>query len=232
IYSWPFAKAVEAGVGSAVCSYKMVNQTQSCQNSKMINGLLKEELDFQGFMLSDWAFLINGVQVRLIPTTESNPDNTQFSWRGSALIESVSNGPVPQPRVDDMVTRTMAVFFKLGQDKNYPAINFDYNTQNTFLDGQPLNQHVKYVFGLFTSLRSDHFKLIRTIGAASVVLLKNMNRALPLNTQKIKCLAILGPNPNGPNNCQNGNTECSQGTRAMGWGSGTAEFLYLWLPNC
>ncbi|KIJ25542.1 glycoside hydrolase family 3 protein [Sphaerobolus stellatus SS14] len=213
----------------------MVNQTQSCQNSKMINGLLKEELDFQGFMLSDWAFLINGVQVRLIvihrffasrlpaararlhrheharlhgiqPTTESNPDNTQFSWRGSALIESVKNGPVPQARVDDMVTRTIAAFFKLCQDKNYPGINFDYNTQNTFVYGQPLNQH-----------------LIRTIGAANVVLLKNMNRALPLNTQKIKCLAFLGPNPEGPNNCQNGNTDhrCSQGTRAMGWGSGT-----------
>jgi hypothetical protein len=44
------------------CSYNKINQTQSCQNSKLINGVLKEELDFQGFVLSDWAALINGVQ--------------------------------------------------------------------------------------------------------------------------------------------------------------------------
>jgi beta-glucosidase-like glycosyl hydrolase len=45
------------------CSYNKINQTQACQNSKLINGVLKEELDFQGFLLSDWAAMINGVQV-------------------------------------------------------------------------------------------------------------------------------------------------------------------------
>ncbi|KIJ30156.1 glycoside hydrolase family 3 protein [Sphaerobolus stellatus SS14] len=215
---WPSAGAVEAGVGIVMCSYNMVNQTQSCQNSKTINGLLKEELEVQGFMLSDWAALINGVQPTLAGTdmnmpgfmaygqpTESNPDNTQFSWWGSALIESVNNGSVPQARVDDMVTRTMAAFFTLGQEKNYPAINFDYNTQNTLVDGQPLNQHV--------DVKADHFKPIRTIGAASAVLLKNTNGALPLNAQKIN----------------NGNTDhgYSQDTFTMGRGFGTVELPYL-----
>lgn len=44
------------------CSYNKINQTQACQNSKILNGLLKEELDFQGFIMSDWAAMINGVQ--------------------------------------------------------------------------------------------------------------------------------------------------------------------------
>ncbi|KIJ34386.1 glycoside hydrolase family 3 protein [Sphaerobolus stellatus SS14] len=181
--------------------------------------------------------------INLAPVGLRNPENTQFSWWGSALIESVKNSSTPQARVDDMVTRTMGAFFKLGQEKNYPAINFDYNTQNTFIDGQPLSQHV--------NIQADHFKLIRMIGAASAVVLKNTNGALPLNAQKIKRtpliyaflislsnraasgLAILGsdagPNPDGPNNYQNGNTDhgCSQGTLAMGWGSETAEFPYL-----
>jgi beta-glucosidase len=39
------------------------------------------------------------------PQDEENPDNTTNSWWGSALIEAVRNGSVPEWRVDDMVTR-------------------------------------------------------------------------------------------------------------------------------
>jgi beta-glucosidase len=48
VYLWPFAEAVHAGVGSVMCSYNKINQTQACQNSKLMNGVLKEELGFQG----------------------------------------------------------------------------------------------------------------------------------------------------------------------------------------
>lgn len=53
IYMWPFAEAVRAGTGAVMCSYNRLNQTHACENSKLINGLLKEELDFQGFVMSD-----------------------------------------------------------------------------------------------------------------------------------------------------------------------------------
>ncbi|THH13125.1 hypothetical protein EW146_g7064 [Bondarzewia mesenterica] len=236
VYSWPFAEAVEAGVGSVMCSYNKVNQTQSCQNSKILNGILKEELDFQGFVTSDWAALINGVQPALAGTdmnmpgfkaygvgpVEPNPDNTTNSWWGSALIESVNNGSVPEARVDDMVIRTMAAYYKMGQDSSsYPAVNFNYNTEDTYLDGQLVNEHV--------NVQDDHYKVIREIGSASTILLKNTGSTLPLDATRIKRLAIVGsdagPNPDGPNGCSD--RGCDQGTLAMGWGSGTANFPYL-----
>jgi hypothetical protein len=34
--------------GSVMCSYQRVNQTFACENSKLINGIIKGELDFQG----------------------------------------------------------------------------------------------------------------------------------------------------------------------------------------
>lgn len=56
MYMWPFANAVNAGVASVMCSYSRVNQTYSCENSKMFNGLLKSELGFQGVSLRALCF--------------------------------------------------------------------------------------------------------------------------------------------------------------------------------
>jgi beta-glucosidase len=93
-------------------------------------GLLKEELDFQGFITSDWAALLEGVQPALagldmnmpgFPTYESGEHNLPSpveavnSFWGAALVEMVKNGSVPEGRVDDMVTRQLAAFYKLGQ---------------------------------------------------------------------------------------------------------------------
>ena len=47
--AWPFANAVKAGVSSVMCSYNRVNGSYGCQNSKMLNGVLKDELGFQGY---------------------------------------------------------------------------------------------------------------------------------------------------------------------------------------
>ena len=38
-----------------MCSYNRVNNSYSCQNSKLLNGLLKTELGFEGFVTSDWG---------------------------------------------------------------------------------------------------------------------------------------------------------------------------------
>jgi beta-glucosidase len=37
-----------------MCSYQQLNNSHSCQNSKLLNGILKDEMDFQGFVMSDW----------------------------------------------------------------------------------------------------------------------------------------------------------------------------------
>ncbi|KAG1251949.1 hypothetical protein G6F68_012020 [Rhizopus microsporus] len=54
IYLWPFARSVEAGVGSVMCSYNLINDTYACENDYTINTVLKGELGFKGFVQSDW----------------------------------------------------------------------------------------------------------------------------------------------------------------------------------
>src|SRR5882757_201613 len=55
IYVAPFLRSVMAGVTSVVCSYNLVNGTYACENNNTINGILKNELGFQGFVMSDWS---------------------------------------------------------------------------------------------------------------------------------------------------------------------------------
>lgn len=57
LYLWPFADAVRAGAGSIMCSYNRLNNSYGCQNSKTLNGYLKTELGFEGFVVSDWGAL-------------------------------------------------------------------------------------------------------------------------------------------------------------------------------
>jgi beta-glucosidase-like glycosyl hydrolase len=235
LYLWPFADAVRAGVGSIMCSYNQVNSSYSCQNSKVLNNLLKNELGFQGFVMSDWQAQHTGAASALAGLDMTMPGDTVFSsgysfW-GSNLTLAVLNGTVPEWRVDDMATRIMAAFFKVGMTVNQPPINFDSWTLNTYgplhasvgSDIQQVNFHV--------DVRGDHATLIRNIGARGTVLLKNSNNALPLN--KPKFVAVIGedagPNVLGPNGCSD--RGCDNGTLGMAWGSGSANFPYLVTPD-
>ena len=51
----PFADAVRAGVASVLCSYNQINNSYACSNSYTLNKILKAELGFQGFVMTDWG---------------------------------------------------------------------------------------------------------------------------------------------------------------------------------
>lgn len=62
--------------------------------------------------------------------------------------------------------------------------NFDQYKPDTYIDGVLVNEHV--------DVQRDHAELIRQIGAASTVLLKNINSSLPLVATSIQRLGIFG----------------------------------------
>lgn len=75
----------------------------------------------------------------------------------STLSRALENGTIPYERLDDMVTRIVASWYKLGQNNGYPSLD---TTRN--------------------ALSRERNELLREIGAKSIVLLKNENKALPL----------------------------------------------------
>ena len=236
LYLWPFADAVRAGVGSVMCSYNQLNNSYACQNSYLLNYLLKRELDFQGFVMSDWSAQHSGVGSVLAGMDMSMPGDVAFdsgtSYWGANLTIAVLNGTVPEWRVDDMAVRIMAAYYYVGRDNSSRPINFDSWSTDTFGYEHYI---VKEGYGLINEhidVRAEHGNLVRQIGAASTVLLKNTKNTLPL-TGNEEFTAVFGedagPNLDGPNGCPD--RGCDNGTMAMGWGSGTANFPYLVTPD-
>jgi beta-glucosidase len=55
MYYPPFEGAIEAGVGSVMCSYNKINGKWSCENNSTLNTDLRERLGFKGYVMSDWG---------------------------------------------------------------------------------------------------------------------------------------------------------------------------------
>ncbi len=121
--------------------------------------------------------------------------------------------------------------FQVGRDTAKVPVNFDSWSLDTYGYLHPEANEDYTQINFHVNVQGNHTALIREIGGASTVLLKNTQNALPLH--KPKSIAVVGEdahdNPGGPNAC--GDRGCDIGTLAMGWGSGTANFPYLISPN-
>ncbi|GAB5585921.1 hypothetical protein Unana1_00821 [Umbelopsis nana] len=211
VYVWPFARAVEAGVASIMCSYNKINGVYACENDDTLNRILKEELGFQGFIQSDWAATMSGVPSALggldmtMPGDIAFGSNTYSTYFGANLAEAVKNGSVPLSRVDDMATRILASWYKLVQENNYPTIGVNFVNQTD---------------APFRNVQHNHKETIRVIVAASTILLNNDGAVLPLKSPK--SIGIIGSD-GGPSPGNFGPTDCADHACDVG----AAWFPYL-----
>jgi beta-glucosidase len=102
LYLWPFQDLVKAGVGAVMCSYNRINGSHGCQNSYTQNYLLKQELAFKGYVISDNGALHTGVAAANAGMDITTPFDAQW---GRNLSDAIANGTMDASRLDDMVTR-------------------------------------------------------------------------------------------------------------------------------
>lgn len=201
IYLWPFAESVRAGVGSVMCSYNMVNNSYACGNSKLMNGILKDELGFQGFVQSDWLAQRSGVASALAGLDMTMPgDGLRWmdgkSLFGPHLTMSVLNGSLPVERLDDMALRTVAAWYQLGQDDQakWPppppegdgGPNFSsWTNENIGKIHEGSDDPTTAEVNKFTDVQGVgddfHGRLAQEIAAEGTVLVKNEGNILPLD---------------------------------------------------
>ncbi|KAF3006151.1 hypothetical protein E8E14_006981 [Neopestalotiopsis sp. 37M] len=171
LYLWPFQDAVKAGTGSIMCSYNRLNNSYGCANSLTQNGLLKTELGFQGFVVSDWGAQHSGVATALAGLDMAMPSGSSF-W-GNNLIAAVNNGSVPESRVDDMAIRIVSTWYKFSQDTDFLAPGI----------GMPSKVSAPYQRIIGSSPDSKDVLLQGAIEGH--VLVKNTNNALPLKSPQL-----------------------------------------------
>lgn len=244
LYAWPFAESVRAGVASVMCSYQMVNNSYSCQNSWLLNGILKDELGFQGYVQSDWLAQRSGVASALAGLDMSMPGDGLY-WQdgnplfGEQLTIAVLNGSVPIERLNDMATRIVAAWYQVGQDSQEaegPNFSSWTNEKEGKLHFAASDSDENGIVNKYVETTNHKSRMVaRQIAQEGTVLLKNEEGLLPidydmstLNLDRKARVMVIGEDGGpgkGPNYCED--RSCNQGTLAVGWGSGASEFPYL-----
>ncbi|MCL4548563.1 MAG: glycoside hydrolase family 3 C-terminal domain-containing protein [Bacteroidetes bacterium] len=177
-----YIDAIKAGAKSIMVSYSSWNGVKMHGNKYLLTDVLKGELGFKGFLVSDWAAIdqlgddykkdveqsINaGLDMIMLPNAPGQKNNyVDFI---NALKELVNENKVPMSRIDDAVSRILKVKYELG------------------LFEHPLTDRA-----LTAKVGSaEHRKVARDAVRQSLVLLKNDNKVLPLS-KKIKHIHVAG----------------------------------------
>lgn len=196
LYLWPFQDVVRAGVGSVMCSYNRINGSHGCQNSYTQNGLLKTELAFQGFVLSDYGALHTGIAAANAGMDAVTP--FEQVWGGN-FSRAIVNGTMDESRLDDMVTRIVSSWLKYAEFE--PGTGLPVDT----------SQPHEVISAISPEARATIFQ-----GAVEgIVLVKNHNNTLPLKQPKI--LSLFGYDAQAPrkNTPEGPNTKYSLGFQSV-----------------
>ena len=168
LYARPFAAVIkDADVASFMCAFNQVNSIYACESDYLMNQLLKDEMSYTGFVMSDYfaaKTTVGSINAGMDMETPGGPNGNLW---GPKLVEAVKRGEVSEARVSDAAYRILKEMFEKGL--------FDYTPQNIQIDAQA------------------HGAVARQIAAESMVLLQNKNNVLPLKTNKIKSIAVIGP---------------------------------------
>ncbi|NLF05246.1 MAG: beta-glucosidase [Actinomycetales bacterium] len=120
----PFEAAIERGVGSIMVSFSSWNGEKLHAHEYLLTDVLKGELGFEGFVVSDWAGIdqIDGAPGFTLEevAAAANAGIDMFMVPNdvelfvSLLTEAIDTGLVPMSRVDDAVSRVLTAKFELG----------------------------------------------------------------------------------------------------------------------
>ncbi|CEJ57133.1 hypothetical protein PMG11_05838 [Penicillium brasilianum] len=224
LYMWPFQDAILAGATNIMCSYNRLNNSYACQNSKALNGLLKTELGFQGYVITDWYAQHAGIAGANAGLDVVMPSSQ--TWN-SNLTTAIANGTLKASRLDDMITRLMATWYYLDQDSAFPNPGV----------GMPSSASAAHQAIIATSKEAK--PLLLQAAVESHVLLKNTENTLPLKSPKL--ISVFGYDAHGPmsldlaSSFNFGSTQTrsdlyQNGTQWVGGGSGANSPAYLDAP--
>jgi beta-glucosidase len=174
-----YIATIRAGVGSIMPSYSSWNGLKCSGSKRLLTEILKEELGFQGFLISDFGAidaLPGDYKHKIAMSINAGMDMVMVPKRYQEFIarlkEAAQDGTVPMARIDDAVRRILRVKIAMGlMDQNH---------------GQLADRQLWKQFG-----SAEHRAVARDAVRQSLVLLKNEHGALPL-AQSAKRIHVGG----------------------------------------
>ncbi len=172
IYLPGFKAAVKQGhVYTLMGAYDKFRGNWCCENSYLMNTILRKELGFKGATISDWAAVHSTVKTALAGLdVEMGTDKKDYNayFLADSLMQAVKEGLVPERLIDQKVKNILCVMLRtkvLGGDRFKGSINTD-----------------------------AHHQVAYKVASESVVLLKNENNLLPFRKTALKSIAVIGDN--------------------------------------
>lgn len=180
VYLPPFRAAAEVGVASFMTSFSDLNGVPGTGNKYILSDMLRGELGYDGFVVSDWDSVR---QLQIHGLTENDRESAytavsagvDMEMAGDAysnhLRDLVEKDRVAETQIDAAVARILSIKFELGL------------FENPYTDP-----------GHLPEIASDRaLQAARDAALQSIVLLKNDAGTLPLATDKLRSLAVIGP---------------------------------------
>ena len=179
-YFAPYKAAVEAGVGSVMTSFNLVDGIPATANAWLINDVLRKQWGFDGFVVTDYASInemtTHGVGDLATSSARALRAGTDMDMVAKGFIgtleQSLANGQVSMADINQACRRVLEAKYKLGLFKD----------PYKYLRVKNRNQYV------YTAANR---KAARDLAAETFVLLKNENQVLPLKKQGK--IALIGP---------------------------------------
>jgi len=163
IYTLPFEIVVkEAQLGAAMGAFNKVNGLFACEQPHLLSDILKQQLGFTGWVMSDYGATQSTVEAANAGLDQEMPNGTFF---GDLLVEAIESGQVSMTTLEDKVRRILRTLFALGL--------FEHPVQ---IRPFPIQEHGQWA---------------RTIACQGIVLLKN-NGLLPLSSDALHSVAVIG----------------------------------------
>jgi beta-glucosidase len=182
-----FKAVVDCGVAGVMCAYNRLDEQPCCANDKLMVDILRKDWGFRGYVTSDCGAIDN-----FYKTHKTHPDAPTAAadavFHGTdvdcgrqaylGLKNAVEEGLIPENQIDVSLRRLFEIRFRLGMFDPTEKVPFS-KIDSTALEAKA------------------HKDLALKMSRQSIVLLKN-DGVLPVQKEKLKKIALLGPNINNP----------------------------------
>jgi beta-glucosidase len=172
------AAVIEGKSWSIMGAYNKLRGQHCCHNDLLLNKILKNDWNFDGVVISDWAgahntkeAIANGLDIEMGTWTDGMKTSKKSAYNeyylADAYLSAIKNGEATTKELDDKVSRILRLVFRTSMDTNRP-------------------------WGSFAS--PEHAAVCRQIAEEGIVLLKNSNSILPLKQGSYKKILVVGEN--------------------------------------